>query len=171
MSKTKPFARTRLTVSKAQEQIRALLIDNDARGVQFAESFDAGTITLKFARISESGATRTITFTFNVPKAQKARTDKTAARKQEEQRRAATYAALYDVLKAQFAFLTYGGVTFEKMFLAHFEWMIGGKSTTVGDVVQAYLDNPQLMLTAPAQEAAATAAESAGTVDGEYREV
>lgn len=118
---------TEVPVSRSQEQIRQMLIKFEARGVQFSEDFQEGRINVRFGKIYEANV-RTVSVTMIVPKYEYDRTghpkrihDKAGQR---EQMARATYRALHDWLKAQFVAIEFGLLSFESVFLSHFEWML-----------------------------------------------
>jgi hypothetical protein len=57
----------------------------------------------------------------------------------------------------------YGLISFEDIFLSHFEWMVEGKKTTVGELVKPRLANGNYLLGAPKHE-------SEEVVDGHFTE-
>ena len=53
----------------------------------------------------------------------------------------ATYRALHDWLKAQFVAVEFGLLTFEDVFLSHFEWILpNGKVSTIGELVKPKIE-------------------------------
>lgn len=149
------YQTTQVPTARSQEQIRKLLLNSGARGVQFSEDFEAHDINIRFAK-DVNGAMRTISVSLHVPEAPKpkrqsrtgrfnSRTHRMSYNKTQEERQEqmarATYRALHDWLKAQFVAVEYGLMSFEDVFLSHFEWMIDGQRTTVGAVIKPRLES------------------------------
>lgn len=118
MTPRKAYKQTNVPVSRTQEAVRKLLIKYDVMGCQFTENFETNEIVLRFVkRIDEIPRTVKISLT---------------AEKNEKQ----AYRALYYWIKSQLEAVDFGLVSFENVFLAHFEWMLeDGTATTVGEIV------------------------------------
>lgn len=152
------YQSTTVAVSKSQDGIRKILQTHEVRGVQFSEDFEARNVNVKFAKMIE-GNLRTVSVSMVIPeppvgKRQRKRAvrflhgrmvyDKTPAEKQEQMARA-TYRALHYWLKSQFEAVDFGLMSFEDVFLAHFEWMIDGKPVTTSGIIMPYLTRPALV--------------------------
>lgn len=152
------YKNTAVSISKSQESIRQILRKADVRGVQFSEDFQSNEINVRFAK-QVGGVFRTVSVSMRVPappepKHRRKRAtrwvrgrivyDKLPEEKQEQMTRA-TYRALHYWLKSQFEAVDFGLLTFEKIFLSHFEWMMkDGTPGTLGDLLIPQLQNPQL---------------------------
>jgi hypothetical protein len=149
------YQTTAVPTHKSQDAIRRILQSHEVRGVQFTEDFESRRVDVKFAKIV-NGNLRTVSVSMVVPEApvKKRRRsyrmrygriiyDKTPQEKQEQMARA-TYRALHYWLKSQFEAVDFGLLSFEDVFLAHFEWMVEGKRTTIGKTVLPYLSQPAL---------------------------
>ena len=156
------YKTTSVPVERSKEAIRQLLIKFGVRGIQFAESFDTGEINVRFAK-EVDGQLRTVSVTMIVPdppqpkRARRRRQrwvrgrivyDKGPSEKKEQMARA-TYRALHYWLKSQFEAVEFGLLTFEDVFLSHFEWMVDGRRTTIGAFIRPRLSSGNL-LSAPA---------------------
>lgn len=155
-----PYQTTTVASSKSQEDIRRILQAHGVRGVQFAEDFQTRNISVRFVK-EVDGNLRTVSVSMTVPEpppTQRKRAvrfsrgrmvyNKTQAEKQEQMARA-TYRALHYWLKSQFEAVDFGLLSFEDIFLSHFEWMIDGRMSTIGKVLQPYLARPQLKAPSP----------------------
>jgi hypothetical protein len=129
----------------------------------FSEDFEDRRVNIKFAKLV-NGNLRTVSVSMVIPEppqSKRHRTrsyryvhgrmvyDRTPLEKQEQMARA-TYRALHYWLKSQFEAVDFGLMSFEDVFLAHFEWMVGGRQTTVGQTVLPFLS--QKALAAPKLE-------------------
>lgn len=156
------YRSTAVPVARSQESIRQLLIKFGARGVQFTEDFEKNQINIRFAKFHNDNL-RTVSVTMLVPEPpiQKRRggrnyryvRGKLVMNKSEQERREqlkrATYRALHDWLKSQFVAVEFGLLSFEDIFLSHFEWIMkDGSVTTVGKFIAPRLDNPMPLLSA-----------------------
>lgn len=147
------YRKTAVPVSRSQDQIRKLLINFGVSGVQFSENFESGEINVRFAKMV-AGNPRTVSVSMHIPEPQPMRRRTTrgksnSANDRREQMAKATYRALHDWLKAQFVAVEFGLLTFEDVFLSHFEWMIEGQRTTVGKILIPRLETrPEFLLTA-----------------------
>lgn len=147
---TMAYKTTTVSSSKSQEAIRQLLRKADTRGVQFSEDFETNTINIRFAkRVGDSF--HTVSVSMKVPEApepkRKSRsrylysrhtftTPKTKEDRQEQMTRS-TYRALHYWMKSQFEAIDFGLLTFEDVFLSHFEWMMkDGTKGTLGDLLR-----------------------------------
>lgn len=151
------YRNTEVPVSRSQEQIRQMLIKFGARGVQFSEDFLEGRVNVRFGKIYEANI-RTVSVTMIIPEPPKAkrirrgtwRMGKYIPSKSEEQRREqmarATYRSLHDWLKAQFVAIEFGLLSFEDVFLSHFEWMMhDGQVKTTGELLKPHLSTGNLL--------------------------
>ncbi len=155
------YRTTKVSVSKSQEDIRKLLRDFGASGVQFGEDFKTGEINVRFAK-DLSGHTRTVSVSMRVPEVANKKTreyrrwknghwvsyTKTPAERRDQLERA-TYRAMLEWLKAEFVAIEFGLRSFEDVFLSHFEWMLpNGQMTTVGAIIKPKLveTRPEFML-------------------------
>lgn len=163
------YKNTSVSVSKSQEAIRTLLINFGARGVQFSEDFDEHEINVRFAKIV-NGEMRTVSVSLKVPEPPKSKrlssgrwyrgTWHPAKSGDWSQMERATYRALHWWLKSQFEFVEFGGLSFEDVFLSHFEWILdNGARTTIGAIVKPRLQSG-LQLMPPRNES--------DPVDAEY---
>lgn len=159
------YKTTSVPVERSKEAIRQLLIKFGVRGIQFAESFDTGEINVRFAKDVDSQL-RTVSVTMIVPdppqpkRARRRRQrwvrgrivyDKSPQEKKEQMARA-TYRALHYWLKSQFEAVEFGLLTFEDVFLSHFEWMVDGRRSTIGAFIKPRLSSGNL-LAAPSDDA------------------
>lgn len=112
------YKQTAVAVPKSQEAIRKLFMKYGVIGCQFTDNFETGEIVLRFVkRINE------------IP-----RTVRIALQSEGNERQA--YRALYYWIKSQLEAVDFGLLSFEHVFLAHFEWMLeDGSMGTVGDIV------------------------------------
>lgn len=150
------YQTTSVPTHKSQEGIRKILQAHNVRGVQFAEDFETRQVNVRFAK-EVHGNMRTVSVSMTIPEAPTKRKrrratrfvrgrmvyDKTPAEKQEQMARA-TYRALHYWLKSQFEAVDFGLLTFEDVFLSHFEWIIKGQAVTTGALIQPYLERPAL---------------------------
>jgi hypothetical protein len=149
------YQTTAVPTHKSQDGIRKILQAHEVRGVQFAEDFETRRVNVKFAKLV-NGNLRTVSVSMVIPEAKQGRRrrsyrytrgrmvyDKTPQERQEQMARA-TYRALHYWLKSQFEAVDFGLLSFEEVFLAHFEWMVEGKSVTIGQTVLPYLSQPAL---------------------------
>jgi hypothetical protein len=154
---------TAVPVERSKEAIRKILIAAGARGVQFAEDFEEHRVNVRFAK--EVGkAMRTVSVTLLIQEPPKKRNTggwrhgryrppKSQAELWEQSARS-TYRALHYWLKSQFEAVDFGLLSFEDVFLSHFEWLIKGKPpTTVGALVKAHLPDGSSFLPAPSRHA------------------
>lgn len=152
------YKSTAVSVEKSKEAIRQLLIKAGAKGVQFSENFDTHEINVRFAKLVNEEL-RTVSVTMVIPEPPKPKRprkrayryvrgrmvyDKTPDQKQEQMARA-TYRALHYWLKSQFEAVDFGLLTFEDVFLSHFEWMVNGERTTVGRIIKPNLSTNNLL--------------------------
>ena len=147
------YKTTQVPVARSQEAIRQLLRNFNVRGVQFSEDFETRVINVRFAK-EVAGNMRTVSVSMTVPEpppVKRARSvsyrrgrmvySKTIGERQEQMARA-TYRALHDWLKAQFVAVEFGLLTFEDVFLSHFEWILkDGSVSTVGALVKQRIEN------------------------------
>lgn len=143
------YQSTQVPVAKSQEAIRKLLMQYGARGVQFYEDFETREINVRFAK-EINRQLRTVSVSLKIPGADEGTTRRWSRTKRTyvyttqadraEQKTRATYRALHYWLKSQFEAVDYGLFSFEDVFLSHFEWMIDGKTTTVGALVKPKLE-------------------------------
>lgn len=139
------YKTTTVPIARSQEAIRKLLINFGVRGVQFSENFESGDITIRFAkRINDN--IRTVSVSMHIPdpptptQRRNSRNGKSTNERKEQMARA-TYRALHDWLKAQFVAVEFGLLTFEDVFLSHFEWMLpDGVVSTVGAMIKPRLE-------------------------------
>lgn len=155
---TNAYKNTQVPISRSQEAIRKLLIGFNVRGVQFSEDFIDKKINVRFAKEVEHSV-RTISVSMTIPdpppsKRKRSVTyrrgrivySKTTADKQEQMARA-TYRALHDWLKSQFVAVEFGLLTFEDVFLSHFEWILpDGTISTVGQIVKPRIETQHQFL-------------------------
>jgi len=147
------YKNTSVPIARSQEAIRKLLINFGVRGVRFSEDFETRNVNVKFAK-EVNQAMRTVSVSMTIPEPPPAKRrarqgtwrngrmvySKTAADKQEQMAKA-TYRALHDWLKAQFVAVEFGLLTFEDVFLSHFEWILpNGVVSTVGAMVKPRLE-------------------------------
>ena len=157
------YESTAVPVERSKEAIRQLLIKFGARGVQFTEEFNTGQINVRFAKEVNVNL-RTVSITMQVPESPQPKKRRKGtwrggrfipSRGDEERRRQmerATYRALHYWLKSQFEAVQFGLLTFEDVFLSHFEWILDGRRTTVGAMVLPHLSNGSSFLPAPRDE-------------------
>ena len=146
------YSETAVPVERSKESIRRILVNAGVRGVQFSEDFDDHRINVKFAK-SIDGNMRTVSVSLQVPEPEKPKRVRRDFRKSDadrwEQMERATYRALHWWLKSQFEAVEFGLLSFEDVFLSHFEWMVNGRTTTVGAMVLPHLSNGSNFLPAP----------------------
>lgn len=147
------YKTTTVPIARSQEAIRKLLINFGVRGVQFSEDFETRNVNVKFAK-EINNTMRTVSVSMTIPEPppttrkrsvsyRRGRMvySKTAADKQEQMAKA-TYRALHDWLKAQFVAVEFGLLTFEDVFLSHFEWMLpNGTVSTIGALVKPRIES------------------------------
>lgn len=138
------YKNTAVPIARSQEAIRKLLVNFGVRGVQFSEDFESGDINVRFAKMVNENL-RTVSVSMRIPEPPKVRRrtsrgSKSAADRKEQMARA-TYRALHDWLKSQFVAVEYGLLTFEDVFLSHFEWILeGGAVSTIGKIIKPRLE-------------------------------
>jgi len=146
------YKTTTVPIARSQEAIRKLLINFGVRGVQFSEDFETRNVNVKFAK-EVNKTMRTVSVSMTIPEpppTTRKRSvtyrhgrmvySKTATDKKEQMARA-TYRALHDWLKAQFVAVEFGLLTFEDVFLSHFEWVLpNGVVSTVGAMIKPRLE-------------------------------
>lgn len=167
------YSETSVPVERSKEAIRKLLINFGARGVQFSEDFTDHLINVKFAK-DIGGNLRTVSVSLQVPEPPQPkrprkrgtwRNGKWHAPKGDddrwEQQERATYRALHWWIKSQFEAVEFGLMSFEDVFLSHFEWVVNGRHTTVGEMILPHLSNGSNFLPAP---------RDSDVLDGVYRE-
>lgn len=141
---TNAYKTTTVPIARSQEAIRKLLINFGVRGIQFSEDFESGDINVRFAKMINDNL-RTVSVSMHIPEPPKpkrrtSRGSKSASDRKEQMARA-TYRALHDWLKAQFVAVDYGLLTFEDVFLSHFEWMLeSGVMSTIGKIIKPRLE-------------------------------
>jgi hypothetical protein len=162
------YKTTSVPVERSKESIRQLLIKFGARGVQFAEDFSTRQINVRFAKdVDGNGNLKTVSVTMIVPeppqkkkRGSRRRWNRNTGRYEDitktddqrsEQMYRATYRALHYWLKSNFEAVEFGLLSFEDVFLSHFEWMVNGRRGTVGELVKPHLMNG-LQLAAPKSE-------------------
>lgn len=156
---TNAYRQTTVPVSRSQEAIRQMLIKFGTRGVQFAEDFEDGRINIRFGKLY-NGNIRTVSVTMIVPspplpKHKPHRRYSYSARKyietrteheRKEQMVKATYRALHNWLKSQFIAIEFGLLSFESVFLSHFEWILeDGQARTTGEMMIPLLNQTKLL--------------------------
>lgn len=157
------YKTTAVPVERSKQAIRDLLIKGGVRGVQFTEEFGTGAINLRFAK-EVDGNLRTVNVTMKIPDPpavkrarRRYRTSKGYVTKTEEDRRRqlerATYRALHYWLKSQFEAVQFGLLSFEDIFLSHFEWVVDGKRTTVGRFILPRISHGENLLPAAGETA------------------
>jgi hypothetical protein len=168
------YENTKVPVAQSMSDIEKLLIAHGAKGMQWAKSWETREVNVRFVK-ETGGEMRTVSMTITIPDPPKPRTGEdykteyirsegyvkrpTAARLQRlVQAERQTYRALYWWLKSQFEAVDFGLLTFEDIFLSHFEWMVGGQRTTVGALIKPRLSDGSNLLMAPRDD----------VVEGEY---
>lgn len=140
---TNAYKTTTVQTARSQEAIRKLLIAFGVRGVQFSEDFDSGDITVRFAK-EINGNLRTVMVSMRIPEPPKPKRNRRGGKStsdRKEQMARATFRALHDWLKAQFVAVDYGLLTFEDVFLSHFEWILeSGEVSTIGKLIKPRLE-------------------------------
>ena len=161
------YSSTSVPVERSKEAIRKLLIQHSARGVQFTEEFSTptqpGRIHVRFAKDID-GNLRTVSVALEIPKPPEPKRKRSPRRRylgngrwsdpksssdRDEQMYRATYRALHWWLKSQFEAVEFGLLSFEDVFLSHFEWVVDGKATTVGALIKPRLPSSGNLLPAP----------------------
>jgi hypothetical protein len=139
------YRQTMVPIARSQEQIRRLLINFCVSGVQFSENFDTGEINIRFAKkIGESFRTVSVSMRVPEPPKPKRRSTRKSAADRKEQMTRATYRALHDWLKAQFVAVEFGLLSFEDVFLSHFEWLLNGEPKTIGEILKPRLEEASM---------------------------
>jgi hypothetical protein len=140
MTRTRtPYEDTSVPVARSQEAIRKALRAAGAVGVQFDEEWstdDPTVCRVRFAWELESGQVTTVRLD--------ARTLPADRRISVEQRERQAWRGLAWYLESNLKAATFGLVSFEQIFLAHFEAM--GDGTTVGEVLIPRLEAGTLAL-------------------------
>lgn len=150
------YETTAVPIERSKEAIRKLLIVAGVRGVQFTEEFDSGAINIKFAK-EVDGNLRTVSITLQVPEPEQPKRRRRMRNGQyrantdlREQSTKATYRALHYWLKSQFEAVEFGLLSYEDVFLSHFEWLLeNGQRTTVGKMVLPMLGGGENLLPGP----------------------
>jgi len=145
------YKTTSVPIARSREQIRKLLINFGVRGVQFSENFESGEVNVRFAKATGQQL-RTVSVSMHIPEAPKPKRKPTrkSADDRKEQMARATYRALHDWLKAQFVAVEFGLLSFEDVFLSHFEWMVNGQTMTVGALIKPRLETrPEFLIESP----------------------
>lgn len=149
------YQTTKVPIARSQEAIRKLLMNFGVRGIQMSEDFEERRINIRFAKEINKNL-RTVNVSMTIPEAPQPKRKRSFSYRggkmiygkmqseRQEQMARATYRALHDWLKAQFVAVDYGLLTFEDVFLSHFEWMIDGQTMTVGALIKPKLDAPML---------------------------
>ena len=157
------YGTTSVPIARSKEAIRRLLIAQGVRGVQFSEDFEERRAHVRFAKLVD-GNLRTVSIAMQIPDPPKPKRHSyrraAVSTAKADQMERATYRALHYWLKSQFEAVQFGLLSFEDVFLSHFEWMIDGKTTTVGALIRPRLGDGLPLLTAPSEY---------DTVDGEFR--
>lgn len=146
------YKNTTVPIARSQEAIRKLLINFGVRGVQFSEDFETRNVNVKFAK-DVNKSMRTVSVSMTIPEPPPAKRKRSATyrrgrmvygklpQERQEQMARATYRALHDWLKAQFVAVEFGLLTFEDVFLSHFEWILpNGVVSTVGAMIKPRLE-------------------------------
>jgi hypothetical protein len=158
------YRTTQVPIARSQEGIRKLLINFGVRGIQFSEDFETRQINVRFAK-EINKQMRTVNVTMVVPEAEQPKRRRTVRysrgkmvygklpQERQEQMARATYRALHDWLKAQFVAVEFGLLSFEDVFLSHFEWVLpNGSVSTIGAQVKPRLETrSEFMLEGGAQ--------------------
>ena len=146
------YNQTSVPIERSKEAIRRILINAGARGVQFSEDFQDHLINVKFAKAID-GNLRTVSVSLRIPEPEQPKRRRSNSRRSDsdrwEQMERATYRALHWWLKSQFEAVEFGLLSFEDVFLSHFEWMLDGHLTTVGAMIAPHLSNGSNFLPAP----------------------
>lgn len=150
---TNAYKTTSVPVERSKEAIRKLLIAFQVRGIQFSEDFETRIINVKFAK-EINGNMRTVSVSMTVPEPPPAKRKRSVSyrngrmvygklpQERQEQMARATYRALHDWLKSQFVAVEFGLLTFEDVFLSHFELIMeDGNVTTVGRMIKPSLES------------------------------
>lgn len=146
------YRTTQVPIARSQEAIRKLLINFGVRGIQFSEDFETRQINVRFAK-EINHQMRTVNITMIVPEAPTPKRKRTVTyrrgkivygklpQERQEQMARATYRALHDWLKAQFVAVEFGLLSFEDVFLSHFEWVLpNGSVKTIGELVKPRIE-------------------------------
>jgi len=143
------YKTTTVPVSRSQEAIRKLLVKYGVIGCQFTENFETGDVTLRFVKeIEETPRTVRISLTTESNEKQ-------------------AYRALYYWMKSQLEAVDFGLLSFEHVFLAHFEWLLeSGEATTIGQMVI-----PELSKQTPGRLLIGVARQDEGSMEADWREV
>jgi len=149
---TNAYKTTTVPIARSQEAIRKLLINFHVRGIQFSEDFETRNVNIKFAK-EMNGSMRTISVSMTIPEPPPAKRKRSVTyrrgrmvygklpQERQEQMARATYRALHDWLKAQFVAVEFGLLSFEDVFLSHFEWILpNGTVSTVGAMIKPRLE-------------------------------
>jgi len=174
------YRTTSVPISRSQEAIRKLLINFSVRGIQFSEDFETRNVNIKFAK-EVNGNMRTVSVSMTIPeppKPKRARSVRYSRGKmvygklpqeRQEQMARATYRALHDWLKSQFVAVEFGLLTFEDVFLSHFEWTLpNGTMSTVGAMIKPHLETRhEFMLVSGARSLTKRASDDGDVSEGE----
>jgi hypothetical protein len=129
------YKSTQVPIYRSQEAIRKLLMNFGVRGIQFSEDFETRMVNVRFAKLV-GDQVGTVNVTMSIPEAKTPKRRRTATwrngrvvynktqQDRQEQMAKATYRALHDWLKAQFVAVEFGLLSFEDVFLSHFEWIL-----------------------------------------------
>jgi hypothetical protein len=133
-SKTRtPYQDTSVPVGRSQSNLRDLLKDAGATGIQFGEDFERGAIEIRFGWVLENGQPATIRLQAVPLEPEPGRYSNSPPRISEQQRERQCWRGLYWYLKAMIEASQFGLLAFEDVFLSFFEARPHGP--TVGEVV------------------------------------
>jgi len=149
------YENTSVAVGRSQDSIRQILLRGGARGINFGEAYDEHSkmvgAELRFAkqvgpRPEDLATVRVVIPIAEAPQPKRRgrRSQKTQAVRQEQEMRR-SYRALHYWLKSQFEAVAFGLLKFEDVFLSHFEWMVDGRPTTVGELIIPNLSSDHLL--------------------------
>lgn len=133
-----PFQDTSVPVARSQGQIRDLLKDAGAKGVEFGEDFERGAIQVRFMWELEGGRRVSIRLNAEPLPPEKSSGYSKAWKVSPEQRDRQAWRGLHWYLKAMIDAATFGLLAFEDVFLSFMEARPGGP--TVGEVVVNQLE-------------------------------
>lgn len=118
-----PYRGTKVPVSKSQEAIRRLLIENGAQGYQFTEAIAEQIVELKWARgVILNGEKVVQPLRIRVS--------------YKNRRIESVYRAIFYHLKAKFEVIRFGIMSFEEEFLPYFEARLpDGRTGTIAELM------------------------------------
>lgn len=156
-----PYKATTVSTDKSKDAISKLLHRSGVKGIQWAENWESHEVNVRFVK-DVGGNMRTVSVTLSVPEPggadeirwsnQSGKSGRVTKADRWERSEKATYRMLLWWLKAQFEAVEFGLLSFEDVFLSHFEWIVDGQRTTVGALVKPRLSGGSNLLMPPSSD-------------------